>query len=62
MRQRRGSLKNPTCPSFFFLTVTFLKHIEFKWRVEGEVGVVAKKIDRDHWSDGSEKEGEEAGM
>ena len=45
--------------SFFFWTVTFSNRMEFRWRVEGEEGVFAKKIDRDLWSEGSEKDGED---
>ena len=30
---------------FFFRTMTFSKHMEFRGRIEGEVGGFAKKID-----------------
>ena len=33
--------------------------MEFRWRVEGEEGVFAEKIDMDLWSEGLEKDGEE---
>ena len=36
--------------------------MEFKGRVEGEVGVVAVKIERDCLSEGSEKDGEVVGL
>ena len=36
--------------------------MEFRCSVEGEVGVVAEKIDSDFWRVGSEKEGEVVGL
>ena len=38
------------------------KRIEFRCSVEGEVGVVTVKMDRDFLREGSEKEGEEVGL
>ena len=42
--------------------MTLAKRIEFKGRVEGEVGVEAVKIERDCLSEGSEKDGEVVGL
>ena len=42
--------------------MTLAKQIEFKGRVEGEVGVVAVKIERECLSEGSEKDGDEVGL
>ena len=38
------------------------KRIEFRCSVEGEVGVVAVKMEREFLREGSEKEGEEVGL
>ena len=45
-----------------FLTLTFTNLMELRWRVEGEVGEAAVKIERDILREGSEKEGEEVGL
>ena len=36
--------------------------MEFRWRVDGEEGVVAVKIDSDICREGSEKDGEDSGL
>ena len=36
--------------------------MELRCRVEGEEGVVVEKIDKDFFSAGSEKDGEEVGL
>ena len=51
-----------TCHFFSSETVTFANRIEFRCSVEGEVGVVAEKIDNDFWREGLEKEGEVVGL
>ena len=53
---------SPLLSFFFFLTVTFSNRIEFRCKVEGEVGVEAEKIESDFCKMGSEKEGEEVGL
>ena len=45
---------------FFFRTVTLANLIEFRYKVEGEVGVVAENMDSDFWREGSKKDGDEA--
>ena len=49
-------------PLDFFQTVAFVKRMEVRCKVEGEVGVEAVKIERDLLSVGSENEGEEVGL
>ena len=53
--------RSPVSPflSFFFLTVTFLNQMELRWRVDGEEGVDAEKIDKDLCREGSDKDGED---
>ena len=42
--------------------MTFSNRIEFRCKVEGELGVEAEKIENDFYRVGSEKEGEEVGL
>ena len=42
--------------------MTFSNRIEFRCKVEGEVGVDAEKIDNNFCRVGLEKEGEEVGL
>ena len=60
-----GELEERTRGSLFplgFLIVTLANLIEFSGRVDGEIGVVAVKIERDFLREGSEKEGEDVGL
>ena len=45
-----------------FLTVTLANLMELRWRMEGEDGEEAVKMERDLVREGSEKEGEEVGL
>ena len=53
---------SPFLSFFFFLTVTFSNWMELRWRVDGEEGVDAEKIDKDLCKEGLEKAGEDKGL